>query len=281
MATRLVRSADLQLWSEDFGDPADSPVLLVMGMCAQGITWPDAFVQQLVDNGRYVIRYDHRDTGQSDTVDFAARPYTLGDLTRDAAAVLDAHELDSAHIVGASMGGMIGQLLALRHHERVRTLTTIMSTPVAGDRSQLPPPSQEFLRTTAEAAKAPPTNRAERIEHGLRISRVLAGSLPFDEDEVRRNTERALDRSRRPGSEHNHQQAINSTGPAEDQTLAAITTPTLVIHGTEDPLLPLAHGEVLAERITDSQLIRVEGMGHSLPAPVQDRIAKATLDHTS
>lgn len=281
MSERWVGSGELRLWSENVGDPSDAPVLLVMGMCAQGISWPDDFVQQLVDGRRHVVRYDHRDTGRSDTVDYTAHPYTLADLAEDAVAVLDAHGIDSAHVVGASMGGMIGQLLALRHPQRVRSLTAIMSSPVGGDRSQLPAPSQEFLRTAQEGATNPPATREERVEHALRTWRVLAGSLSLDEDEVRRTTERALDRARRPGSELNHQKAISSTGFDNAPRLSDITAPTLVVHGTEDPLLPLAHGEALAERIPHAELIRVEGMGHSLPAPARGRIAKAALDHTA
>lgn len=278
--TRWATSGNLQLWTEGFGDPADPPVLLVMGMCAQGITWPDAFVEQLADGGRYVVRYDHRDTGQSDTVDYDAEPYALADLAEDAVAVLDAHQLESAHVVGASMGGMLGQLLALHRPERVRTMTAIMSSPVSGDRSQLPGPDEEFLAAMQEAAIAPPSGRDERIEHGVKIWRVLSGSLPFDEDEVRRSAERTIDRARVPGSELNHQRAISSLGDGTPD-LAMITAPTLVAHGTEDPLLALAHGQALAERIPGAQLMRLEGMGHSLPSPAREEIAGGVLKHTA
>lgn len=278
--TRWANSGDLQLWTEASGDPGDPPVLLVMGMCAQGVTWPDSFVQQLVDGGRYVVRYDHRDTGQSDTVDYDAAPYALTDLAADATAVLDAHGLESAHVVGASMGGMIGQLLALHQPHRVRTLTAIMSSPVGGDRSQLPGPSEAFLTAMQEAAAAPPSSREQRLEHAVTIWRVLSGSLPLDEDEVRRSAERTLDRARVPGSELNHQRAISTLGDG-DPDLARITAPTLVAHGTEDPLLAPEHGEALAARIPDAQLMRLEGMGHSLPSPAREQIAEAVLKHTA
>ena len=280
MAEHWARSGNLQLWTESFGDPADPPVLLVMGMCAQGVTWPDDFVAQLVDQGRHVVRYDHRDTGQSDTVDYDAAPYALTELAEDAVAVLDAHQLDSAHIVGASMGGMIGQLLALHHPSRVRTLTAIMSSPVGGDRSHLPAPSEQFLTAMHDAATAPPATRDERIEHGVTIWRVLSGSLPMDEDEVRRSAARTLDRARVPGSELNHQRAISTLGDG-DPDLSTITTPTLVVHGTEDPLLALPHGEALAERIPGARLVRIDGMGHSLPSPAREQIAEEILKHTS
>lgn len=274
------RSGNLALWTEDLGDPADPPVLLVMGMCAQGITWPDDFVAQLVSQGRYVVRYDHRDTGQSDTVDYNTSPYTLTELAEDAVAVLDAHELGSAHVVGASMGGMLGQLLALHHPSRVRTLTAIMSSPVGGDRSQLPAPDEQFFAAMQEAATTPPSSHEERIEHGIKTWRVLSGSLPLDENEARSFTERSLARARVPGSELNHQRAISSLGDG-DRDLARITAPTLVVHGTEDPLLALPHGEALADRIPGARLLRIEGMGHSLPSPAREQIAEEIREHTS
>jgi pimeloyl-ACP methyl ester carboxylesterase len=164
-------SSGLQIWTERFGHPADPAVLLIMGTSAQSIGWPDELVEALVHGGRQVIRYDHRDTGQSDTVDFAHHPHTLTDMTADALAVLDGHHVDAAHIVGASLGGTIAQLLAVHHPDRVLTLTAIMSGPMghssgrAWDRalsgqdpdpSDLPPPTQEFLAHVMKLASSPP-----------------------------------------------------------------------------------------------------------------------------
>ncbi len=174
---RFINSAGLQIWTEHFGNSGDPVVLLIMGTAAQGIGWPDELVEALVDGGRQVVRFDHRDTGRSGTVDFERHPYTLADMTADTLAVLDGYQLPAAHIVGASLGGTIAQLLAVHHPGRVLTLTAIMSGPMGHspgpawaralsgqdpDPSDLPPPTQEFLAHVTKLATAPPATSDER-----------------------------------------------------------------------------------------------------------------------
>ncbi|MBF8190428.1 alpha/beta fold hydrolase [Nonomuraea sp. K274] len=164
---KFITSTDVRLWTESFGDPADPAVLLVMGTSTPGTGWPDELVESLVAGGRHVIRFDHRDTGRSDCVDFADRPYTLADMAGDATAVLDAYDIVAAHVAGASLGGAIAQWLAVHRPERVLTLTAIMAAPMGHDAGpawaralegrepdpgDLPPPSPRLLHYLARTA---------------------------------------------------------------------------------------------------------------------------------
>lgn len=187
----FVTSGEVRLWTQRFGDPGDPAVLLIMGTSAQGIGWPDELIEVLVAGGRQVIRYDHRDTGRSTCVDFAARPYALADMAADAVAVLDGHHVPAAHVAGASLGGAITQWLAVHRPARVLSLTVIMSGPLghdagpawaraltgqAPDPGDLPPPSPRFLRHLAERTAMPQTIREQQITAGLETWRVPTGS---------------------------------------------------------------------------------------------------------
>lgn len=294
----FIRSGSLRLWTERFGSPEDPAILLIMGTSAQGIGWPDELVRDLVDGGRQVIRFDHRDTGQSDCVDFARHPYTLTDMAADALAVLDGHGVAAAHVAGASLGGRIGQLLAACHGARVLTLTAIMTSPmgndagpawaraVAGqapDPAELPPPAPEFLRHIARLASSPPATRDERIAAGVETWRVLNGTaLPFDYEAARRHTQASYDRARDPAAAAQHDPAGRTMTADRLTPLSAITAPTLVIHGTNDPLLPLAHGEALAGLIPGARFQAIPGMGHGFFSPgLPQQIAALILEHAS
>ena len=162
------------------GDPGDPPVLLITGAMAQAINWPDAFVDRLVAGGRQVIRTTIGTPGESDSVDFDAKPYTLADLAWDALAVLDGFGIGAAHLVGASMGGVIAQGLASLKPERVLTLTAMNTTPIDGG-DDLPPPDETFLRKLKEAESLPRDTVAQRVEADLVIYEAMNGAeLPFD-----------------------------------------------------------------------------------------------------
>jgi pimeloyl-ACP methyl ester carboxylesterase len=287
----------MRLWTERIGSPDRPAVLLIMGTSAQGIGWPDELVDVLVAGGRQVIRFDHRDTGRSTCVDFAARPYALADMAADAVAVLDGHHVAAAHIAGASLGGAIAQWLALHRPERVLTLTAIMTGPLdhdagpawartlAGqdpDPGDLPPPSQRFLRHLAERAAMPQTTREERICAGLETWRVLNGDvLPFDEQAARRFTETSYDRATDFAAAANHDRAGQQMTPDRLTPLSNITAPALVIHGTADPLRPLPHGQAVAAQIPHARLEAVPGMGHGFFSPGLPRhIGQLILGHT-
>lgn len=294
----FINSGSLRLWTERFGDPADPVVLLIMGTAAQGIGWPDELVTALVSGKRQVIRFDHRDTGLSDCVDFAAAPYTISDMARDALAVLDGHHVPAAHIAGASLGGAIGQLLAVHHPGRVRTLTAIMTYPMgyqagpawaralAGqppEPGDLPAPDPEFLRHITAMASSPPATPAERVTVNVETWRILNGTaLPFDAGAARRHVEDSIARARDFQAAAHHDLAGRQMTPERQAPLSRITAPALVIHGTSDPLRPSANGQALAALIPGARFEAIPGMGHSFFSPgIPAKIARLILDHTA
>ncbi|MEV6976873.1 alpha/beta fold hydrolase [Kitasatospora sp. NPDC093806] len=297
-AELIVESGELRLWTERIGDSNDPAVLLVMGTAAPGIGWPDELVEVLVAGGRQVIRYDHRDTGRSGCVDFATRPYALADLAADAAAVLDGHGVAAAHIVGASLGGAIGQWLAVHRPERVLTLTVMMTGPMghsagpawaramagqAPDPGDLPPPAARLLTHLAGRAALPQGTREEYVTANLETWRVLNGEvLPFDEPAARRFVAASFDRTGDPGAALNHDLAGRHMTADRLVPLSSIKAPTLVVHGTEDPLRPLPHGRAVAAEIPHSRFRPISGMGHTLFSPgLPRRIGEIIREHTA
>jgi pimeloyl-ACP methyl ester carboxylesterase len=184
MTERIIKANGIEIWTEDFGEASHIPILLIMGATAQGIRWPTPFCQQLADKNRYVIRYDHRDTGQSSCFDYAETPYTLADMADDAVGVLDAYDIAKAHIVGLSMGGMIGQIMAIEHPDRIHSLVSISSSPANGSQAvaitgfePLPPPTPKYHEVIRAWALDPPQTREEHIALQLRLFRALTGTL--------------------------------------------------------------------------------------------------------
>jgi pimeloyl-ACP methyl ester carboxylesterase len=294
---KFVAAGDLQLWTERFGDPQDPAVLLVMGTSASGIGWPDELVETLVGGGRQVIRFDHRDTGRSTCVDFQVHPYTLADMAADAIAVLDGHGIVAAHVVGASLGGAIAQWLAVHGPERVLTLTAIMTGPMghdaraawtralarqAPDPDDLPPPAPHWLQHLAELAQAPQTSRDEQIASAVETWRLLNGDeLPFDENAARRNVELSYDQASDPAAAANHDLAAKRMTADRFVPLSSIKAPSLIVHGTADPLRPLPHGEAVAAQIPGARLRTIPGMGHGFFSPeLPRRVADHVLEHT-
>ncbi|MFJ9690632.1 alpha/beta fold hydrolase [Kitasatospora sp. NPDC101183] len=292
----FVESGGLRLWTERFDSPGDPAVLLVMGTAAPAPGWPEDLVAALVDGGLQAVRYDHRDTGRSDHVDFAATPYSLAGLAADAEAVLDGHGLAAAHVVGASLGGAIGQWLAVHRPQRVLTLTAIMTGPMghspgpawaralagqAPDPSDLPPPSPRFLAHLTHRATLPQGTREEYVAANLETWRILGGeALPFDEPAARRFVEASYDLTADHSCALNHDLAGRRLTDDRLAPLSAIQAPTLVLHGTEDPLRPLPHGRALAAEIPESLFREIPGMGHSFFSPgIPRHIAALVLEH--
>ncbi|GAB3210930.1 Pimeloyl-ACP methyl ester carboxylesterase [Marinactinospora thermotolerans DSM 45154] len=291
-----MRSTDI--WSEEFGAATDTPILLIMGSMSQGVLWPDEFVGRLTAGGRRVIRYDHRDTGMSGTADFATEPYTWNDIKNDVYRVMDTHGLDSAHLVGHSAGGLLGQLIAVEQPKRVRSLTAIASSPLGGGEGQvlmraltgqpqpegsLPEPTPEFVAFyRALMAAPPPESRRARIDGMIAEQRVLHGTgLPFDEDAARRLQERVYDRARDLSAVANHRLAAMADPDFEPVgVLDQVKAPTLVIEGSHEPAKP-GHGAVIAEQIPGARLMIVAGMGHTLPLETHRELADAILTHTA
>jgi pimeloyl-ACP methyl ester carboxylesterase len=270
------RVGDLEIAYETFGEPDDTPVLLVMGLATQMVGWPDDFCRGLAERGLFVVRFDNRDTGLSTHLDDAGAPdimtvlggdhssvpYGLADLADDTVGLLDALGLGSAHVVGASMGGMIAQLVALRHPARVRSLTSIMST--TGDPA---------VGAPAEAAMAvllapPASDREGAVQRAVDTYRVIGSpGFEFDETGLRQRAGLSFDRAYDPAGVARQLAAILTTA---DRTpdLARITAPTLVIHGAHDALMNVSGGRATAAAIPDAELLVVDGMGHDLPREV-------------
>jgi pimeloyl-ACP methyl ester carboxylesterase len=282
----------LRIEYDHFGDRGARPLLLVMGLGAQMLLWEEEFCRALAERGHFVVRFDNRDVGLSSKLDAAGVPnvfelmqrvaagqrpevpYTLDHMADDAAGLLDALGLESAHVCGASMGGMIAQTLAIRHPRRVRSLTSIMST--TGNPA-LPPAAPEAM---AALMTPPPATRAEAIEHHLKTWRVI-GSPGFavDEARIRERGGVLYDRCFHPAGTARQLAAILAHG-SRKQALAAVTAPSLVIHGAADPLVPLAGGRDTAEAIPGAELLVIEGMGHDLPPEVWPRVVEAIASLT-
>ncbi|WP_257461645.1 alpha/beta fold hydrolase [Archangium lipolyticum] len=295
MAERMVKANGIELWTESFGDSTHPAILLVMGASAQGLGWPDELIEQLVSGGHYVIRYDHRDTGQSTCFDFQKNPYTMTDMAADAVGVLDAYGISTVHLVGASMGGMISQIVSILHPERVRTLTLMMSTPLRPTTMEaiqesfqgrttaeapLPPPAQRVIEVHLAAVSKPPITREDLIEFQMKMLRALSGSAaPFEEQPLRRRVERMVDRAHNFAASANHG-LVPSATREQAEALKRLRVPTLVIHGKDDPILPSPHGVALAETIPGARLLMLEGLGHDFPRPLLGEMARAILTHT-
>ena len=247
------------------GDAADPAILLIGGMGASMDWWEDEFCQRLAAGGRFVIRYDHRDTGRSVSYPAGAPGYTGADLAADAAGVLDAFGRRSAHLAGVSMGGALAQQVALAHPDRVDSLVLMSTSPAVPSRSELPPMSEDLRAYFA--AEVPRPDWAERsavIDYLVGYERQLEGAEYFDEAHVRALVARIVDRTNdMAASMTNH--ALAEEGELARGRLDEIAAPTLVIHGTADPLFPYGHGEALARGIPRAELLPLDGVGHQVP----------------
>ncbi|WP_326565891.1 alpha/beta fold hydrolase [Amycolatopsis rhabdoformis] len=278
----------IDLAYERFGDPDDPPVLLIMGGGAQMINWPEQFCQALVDHHLHVIRFDNRDSGHSTRFDdapvpdiaaaaggdFATASYTLSDLAADTVGLLDHLGIASANLVGASLGGMIGQMVAIEHETRVRTLTSIMSTTGA------PGVGEPDFTAFAELGQ-PPTTKDEFVDWQVRAMRISASpGFEFDESAVKDRAARTFDRGY--SLLGMHRQAI-ATLASGDRTarLEQLTVPTLVIHGDADRMCDLSGGRATAAAIPGAELVVVPGMGHNLPRELWADFATRIADHVT
>ncbi|RRI05017.1 alpha/beta hydrolase [Mesorhizobium tamadayense] len=266
-----------EIVSETFGSPADPAILLIMGAMASLLWWPEAFCRQLAQRGRFVIRYDNRDTGLSTKYTPGAPPYTFEDMVDDAVRVLDDHNINKAHVVGMSMGGMIAQIVALKYPERVSALTVISSSPLGVDTSSLPGASQAYKEHSAEGADVDWSNRGQVLDFMVKGARAIASTMhPFDEERTRAMIEEDYDRSGGLASAINH--FLLKSGEPE-RRIKDFTAPLLVIHGATDPLIPIEHGEALAGAVPGARLVRIEGGGHELHRDDWPEIIEAIATH--
>jgi pimeloyl-ACP methyl ester carboxylesterase len=283
MAEAMARVGDLELCYEQFGDPGAPPMLLVMGLGTQLVGWPDGFCAALADRGFRVIRYDNRDIGRSTHLrdvkppttwqllrrDRRAAAYDLGDMAQDGMGLLDALGIADAHVAGASMGGMIAQLMAARHPGRVRSLASIMSN--TGHRWRGMP----GLRIYPLFLRRPARDRDGAIDSAIdAFRRIGSPGFPFDEGEVRSLAERSWDRGHDPAGSARQLAAILVSGDRGAE-LRRITAPTVVIHGTKDLMVTPSGARATARAIPGSELVWIEGMGHDLPREAWPRIVDA------
>lgn len=273
----MIEANGVELCTETFGDPADPPVLLIMGMSGSMLWWDEEFCRLVAEGGRFVIRYDHRDTGRSVTYPPGQPGYGADDLVTDAVVVLDAFGVAAAHVVGVSMGGALAQLVALDFPDRVASLVLISTSPAVGSHAGLPSPTDEFTRFAGSVA-VDWSDAASVTEYLVDYYRVLAGDRRFDADALRELARRDIARAHDFSAAQNHEQ-LDGDGRSR-APLSAIAAPTLVIHGTADPMFPIAHGEALAAAIPGAVLVPLEGAGHGVDRADRGAIALAILEHT-
>jgi pimeloyl-ACP methyl ester carboxylesterase len=289
MAEQTTRIGDVDIAYETFGDPTDPALLLVMGLATQMIAWHEDFCGQLAERGFHVIRFDNRDVGRSSAIRHVPVPtlrqlvlrskkaagYTLSDMAGDAVGLLDHLGIERAHVVGASMGGMIAQTIAIEHPDRVLSLCSIMSN--TGARWS----GQPKLATYRVVLGTPPQERDKFIDHVLKMYRVI-GSPGFDrnEDDLRDVAGRSYDRGRNPAGSGRQLAAIIASGD-RTKRLGAISAPTVVIHGTKDRLVSPSGGRATAKAIPGARLVTIDGMGHDLPRGTWPRIVGAIAENAA
>ena len=279
---------------DTFGDRNRSPLLLIMGLSSQMVAWPESFCRKLARSGHWVLRFDNRDVGLSSKIEGVglpdlmaamaahlqgqpvAAPYTLSDMAADAVRLMDALKLENAHVCGLSMGGMIAQVMALEYPQRVTSLISMESS--TGDPT-LPSADPQAMEAMLSP---PPQDRAGYIQHAVEVFRAFSGgSDKFDETLEKELSANAYDRSFYPAGFVRQLAAILTSGD-RTESLASVTAPTLVIHGANDPLVPLAHGRATARAIPGAKLLVIEGLGHGIAYPtLWDEIVDAITQHTS
>jgi pimeloyl-ACP methyl ester carboxylesterase len=270
----------VEICSETFGERGDPAVLLIMGAMASMLWWPEEFCERLAGFGRFVIRYDNRDTGRSIGYEPGSAMYTADDLAADAVRVLDEHGVERVHVVGMSMGGAIAQVVALAHPERVASVTAISTSSVGAENPDLRGPTTEYMEHAAAFDDLDWSDTQALGDLIVEDARHLSGTRhPFDEAAARELVTRDLERAIDPRRLRNH----GSIGGDEDRwngRIGEIAVPFLVIHGTADPLLPYPHGVALAEAVPGAMLVTIEGGGHELHERDWDQILGAIARHT-
>jgi pimeloyl-ACP methyl ester carboxylesterase len=285
---RMASANGIELCYQEMGDPEGQPLLLVMGLATQMIAWHEGLCRLLADRGFRVIRFDNRDIGRSTKLDRAGvpskvdlllgrratAPYLLGDMAADAVGLLDHLEIDQAHVVGASMGGMIVQQMAIDHPRRLRSMVSIMST--TGNRRS----GQPSLKTFGILLGNPPRGRDQVIARAVRTFKVIGSpGFPFEEDMVREMAALSYDRGHSAAGVMRQLHAIVASGD-RTEALHRVQVPTAVIHGTRDPLVKPSGGRATAKAIPGARLMMIDGMGHDLPRDLWPTFASA-IDHNA
>jgi pimeloyl-ACP methyl ester carboxylesterase len=280
----LMASANgIELCYQEMGEPDGEPLVLVMGLGTQMIVWPDGFCGLLAERGYRVIRFDNRDIGRSTKIDSAGvpskidlligrratAPYLLRDMAKDSVGLLDFLGIDTAHVLGASMGGMIVQQMAIDHPQRLRSMVSMMST--TGNRRS----GQPSLKTFGVLLGNPPKTRDQVISRAVHTFKVIGSpKFDFDEDVIREMAARSYDRGHSPAGVTRQLHAIAASGD-RTEALHRVQVPTAVIHGTRDPLVKPSGGRATAKAIPGARLMMIDGMGHDLPRDLWPTFAEA------
>ncbi|MFN2099012.1 alpha/beta fold hydrolase [Altererythrobacter sp. MF3-039] len=289
-----IQANGITLHYDEHGDPNDPVILLIMGFATQMTGWPIEFVQALAERGFRVIRYDNRDIGLSQKFDGVKSPgmvklmiltrlgfrpkvpYSLGDMADDGAGLLDALGIEKAHIVGASMGGMIAQRFAERHPQKVQTLTSVFSTT---GHSKLPKAKKEAMEALVKRPQS--FDEDVLVEHGIKVSRTIGSpGYPAPEERLRERVRANVQRSFYPPGPVRQMGAIATDGDRRPM-LKKLNVPTLVLHGDDDPLIPVEHGHDTAAHIPEAKLKTIPGWGHDLPLELVDELADAIAAHAN
>jgi len=289
---QLLSNGDVSLWVQEIGPQSGEAMLLIAGANASGLMWPDSFVRLLASKGFRVIRYDHRDTGRSTHRPFDDAPYGIEDLANDAVGVLNGLNIERTHVVGLSMGGTIGQVLALDHPGRLMSLTLMLTAALDVDfagnfqmalQGEIPAEGLPIPRPDVVAHLSrmftPGRTLEEELQRRIEQWRVLAGrAMPFCEGEFRQHELAAIQHAGTfiPPISHARARPVPIERGAE---LSRVSTPTLVIQGSEDPLNPPPHGAHIAAMIPGAALVEIIGLGHALPSAVHPEIAEAIAQH--
>ncbi len=290
---RIVETNGIQIAYEAFGNPSEPPVILVMGLGMQMLGWDDLFCKQLANRGYWVVRFDNRDSGHSTKLDILGTPgllqmmtaglfnrpltapYLLKDMAHDTVGLMNALGVRAAHIVGASLGGMIAQEMAICHPDRLLTMTSIMST--TGD-PHLP---KAKFSVRLRLLKRSPASKPAYVNHIVGLFKLFNGLYyPFDEARYRRLAANAFERGYYPAGVVRQLSAVIASGSRKEK-LRSVNKPTLIVHGDADPLVPLAHGKATAQAIPNARLHVIRGLGHTLPEAAWPELIKAIDMHAA
>lgn len=276
--TKQMSHAGVTLAVETLGAPTDQPLVMIMGATASMLGWPDELCEALAARGLFVLRFDHRDTGESTSVAPAEAHYAVEDMAGDVLALMDSHGLGSAHLMGMSLGAYIAQMLAVSSPERVRSVTLVAGEPLGWDGPPLPHISEAFMAHFAKLETLDWTDTDAVVEFLVGIERLSAGSAyAFDQHRAQRRIVEILARTHRPASMFNHSRV--ETRETWTARFREIRQPVLVIHGEEDPVLPLENGRAIADNVSSAELLVLPGVGHELPQALSASIAEAVEAH--
>ncbi|WP_191557645.1 alpha/beta fold hydrolase [Metabacillus idriensis] len=279
MNEQLLNINQVEIYTESFGNPGDPAVLLIMGAMSSLDWWDEEFCQLLAEEGRFVIRYDHRDLGRSTVYEPGTSHYTITDLADDAIGILDAYSIEKAHITGMSLGGMIGQIMAVKNPERVRTLTIIASSVFGTEQAELPQMDQRILDYHAKSASIDWSNRESSISYLAEGWKVLSGAKSFEKERMYLLAEREYSRAKQIQSRFNY--VLLGGGEDYLDRMGEIDVPSVIIHGTDDPALPLEHGLALAKAIPHAEIVTLEGTGHEIHTEDWGKIIESVIKVSS